>query len=493
MAKKPSRGKGRGRGNLKVTTGNGSASVSIPGCDVDRVSHDHDHEPEIVEDFVADMSHIDVIAFSEVGIPIDPLEAGPSVIAVESNVSDFVDGDIIPVGDLEDQYEEIEDERVYDDNHKDELGVNPAPSANADWRNLFQSNQSLGKLEYVARRKLGAKVVVSPPVQAVEEGIDIWKASLVGQFLDKPLPFFLVKKSVAQMWKQYGQVEVFSLENGMFIFRFPDEFTCNEVMEAKIWHVVNKPLILRKWIPGMQVLKLTLKSIPIWIKLMHLPLEYWTHTCLSHVASGVGKPLYVDSVTEEQKQLGYARVLVEIDVESECPKEIEICKTNGDLITIGVEYPWLPPKCSLCGGFGHAIYACSKKETKKWVPENIGKGANMKQRFEAAQKVEPKPQSRVQNDVGSKRTLGSGRSPNKVEKVIRRPSIATNAKSKGNRVKLSNSFANIGLEDTEEEEFTLRTPSTFLEVFEKALSSKERGKMKVGEIDVRGFSPTKLP
>jgi hypothetical protein len=99
----------------------------------------------------------------------------------------------------------------------------------------------------------------------------------------------------------------------------------------------------------------------------------------------------------------------------------------------------------------------------------------------------------VQNDGGSKRTLGSGRSPNKVEKVIRRPSIATNAKSKGNRVRLSNSFANIGLEDTEEEKFTLRTPSTFFEVFEKALSSKERGKMKVGEIDVRGFSPTKLP
>jgi hypothetical protein len=146
MAKKPSRGKGRGRGNLKVTTGNGSASVSIPGCDVDRVSHDHDHEPEIVEDFVADMSHIDVIAFSEVGIPIDPLEAGPSVIAVESNVSDFVDGDIIPVGDLEDQYEEIEDERVYDDNHKDELGVNPAPSANADWRNLSNRTNLWGNL-----------------------------------------------------------------------------------------------------------------------------------------------------------------------------------------------------------------------------------------------------------------------------------------------------------------------------------------------------------
>jgi hypothetical protein len=131
--------------------------------------------------------------------------------------------------------------------------------------------------------------------------------ALLGYFLDKPLPYFLVKKSVSIMWKQYGEVEVFSLENGMFIFRFQDESTCEDVLEAKLWHVANKPLILRKWLPGMQVLKLTLSSILVWIKLMHLPLEFWTPNCLSHVASGVGKLLYADKVTEERRRLGYAR------------------------------------------------------------------------------------------------------------------------------------------------------------------------------------------
>jgi hypothetical protein len=91
---------------------------------------------------------------------------------------------------------------------------------------------------------------------------------------------------------------------------------------------------------------------------------------VSALAFGILEPyLYADSITEEQKRLGYARVLVEIDMESECPKEIVICRANGDSVNIGVEYPWLPPKCSLCGGFGHAVYACSKKETKKWVPK----------------------------------------------------------------------------------------------------------------------------
>jgi hypothetical protein len=220
---------------------------------------------------------------------------------------------------------------------------------------------------------LEGKVFVSPPVAAVEEGESRWNSSLVGQFLDKALPFFLVKKYVQLMWKQYGDVEVFSVENGMFIFRFADVASCDEVFESKLWYVVNKPLIIRKWTPGMQVLKLTMSSIPIWVKFMHLPLEYWTKTCLSHVASGVGKPLCADRVTEEQQRLGYARVLVEIDVNSVCPKEIFISRANGTNLSIGVEYPWLPPKCSGCGGFGHATYVCpnTKKENKVWMPKKI--------------------------------------------------------------------------------------------------------------------------
>jgi hypothetical protein len=114
------------------------------------------------------------------------------------------------------------------------------------------------------------------------------------------------------------------------------------------------------------------------VKLMHLPMEFWTPICLSHVASGVGKPLYADKVTEEQRRLGFARVLVEIDVNSDCPKEIVICRKNGDSVSVGVEYPWLPPKCFVCSGFRHAAYACSKREKKIWIPKGPAKGSARK-------------------------------------------------------------------------------------------------------------------
>jgi hypothetical protein len=109
----------------------------------------------------------------------------------------------------------------------------------------------------------------------------------------------VVKKTVDTIWASYGAVEVFLLENGLYMFRFCDEQSRDAVLEEKLWHIANRPFILRRWSPGMQLLTLPLSSVPVWIKLHNLPLEYWNATCLSHFASGVGIPISVDSVTED--------------------------------------------------------------------------------------------------------------------------------------------------------------------------------------------------
>jgi hypothetical protein len=165
------------------------------------------------------------------------------------------------------------------------------------------------------------------------------------------------------------------------------------------------------------------------------------------VASGVGKLLYADKVTEERRRLGYARVLVEIDIDSECPKEIFLWRQNGDPIGIGVEYPWLPPKCSICAGFGHAAYACSKKEKKVW-----------------------RPKAPVQ------KKLGTVSLANKFDKTISKPLRTTEKKSNNGVLRLSNSFEAIGRLDMEDIDHDL--PPPFLKFLKRLcpLNLKEKPK-----------------
>ncbi|KAK7843894.1 hypothetical protein CFP56_011830, partial [Quercus suber] len=119
---------------------------------------------------------------------------------------------------------------------------------------------------------INGRTIVKPPRDAAEERVGERVNYLVGQFVDKSLPFHLVKNFVDHQWSLFGKVE---------------------------------SLILHKWQPGLQAVKFNLKRILIWIKMFHLSVEYWNPECLSHIAGGVGIPLYTDSLTEKQKWLGF--------------------------------------------------------------------------------------------------------------------------------------------------------------------------------------------
>ncbi len=60
-------------------------------------------------------------------------------------------------------------------------------------------------------------------------------------------------------------------------------------------------------------------------------------------------------------------------------------------------------------------------------------------------------------------------------------------------VRLSNSFSRLGVMENEEDKAVIRTPTTFLDIFEKALSYRDKGNGKMEaprEFSERGFSPT---
>jgi hypothetical protein len=248
------------------------------------------------------------------------------------------------------------------------IGTQKVKGESQDWRQLFKTGKTAGSLEYHEPTRVNGHLLIQPPREVVEKGIRKWSSALIGQFLDKPLPFYVVKRAVDSLWEMYGKVDVSLLENGLYLSRFVDEQTRDTILEEKLWHFSNKPIILRRWSPGMQLLKLSLASIPIWIKLHNLPLEYWDSDCLGYIVSGIGKPICEDSVTENHSRLRFARVLVEVYIDAEFPKEIEVIGLDGGILTIGVEYPWLPIRCKKCRLFGHATYTSTKDEKAVRVP-----------------------------------------------------------------------------------------------------------------------------
>ena len=125
------------------------------------------------------------------------------------------------------------------------------------------------------------------------------------------------------------------------------------------------------------MLNIQLTSIPIWVKFFNIPLEYWTNTSLGYIASVVGNPLHLDTLTENQARLSFARICIEVGVDCEFPKSVLLDMGNGKYSTIRIEYPWAPQCCSNCKLFGHNLAHCHLMKKQVDSAKEVEEGAKM--------------------------------------------------------------------------------------------------------------------
>ncbi|KAL0455508.1 UNVERIFIED_CONTAM: hypothetical protein Slati_0890000 [Sesamum latifolium] len=157
--------------------------------------------------------------------------------------------------------------------------------------------------------------------------------------------------------------------NGFFFITFKTIGAMDDAIDGGPWLFQGHPLVLQQWEIGLALRK-DYTQVPVWIKLCHLPVEFWTEDGLSTVASGVGKPLYPDSITKACTRLDFARVCVMLDYDSTLPKHIVVVTPMVDgseaPCRVDIEYEWIPAKCVTCCALGHSTSTCpaTKKPTK---------------------------------------------------------------------------------------------------------------------------------
>ncbi|GJS08441.1 RNA-directed DNA polymerase, eukaryota, reverse transcriptase zinc-binding domain protein [Tanacetum coccineum] len=105
---------------------------------------------------------------------------------------------------------------------------------------------------------------------------------------------------------------------------------------------LRKPLVVQKGSVDLNLDNTELERIPLWVKLCNVPLEAWIVKGISALASRLGKPLVMDSVTANK-----------------CKQGIGMVRKS-----VKVEYDWKPQMCSECGVFGHTYSRFYKNRDK---------------------------------------------------------------------------------------------------------------------------------
>ncbi|KAF5192427.1 hypothetical protein FRX31_017985 [Thalictrum thalictroides] len=74
-------------------------------------------------------------------------------------------------------------------------------------------------------------------------GAKEWEHMIVGYFVDKKLPYSLVKSIVEKRWKLEGQVEIL-LDGDLFYFNFNKPEDRDYVLDEGSFHMLGKLFII---------------------------------------------------------------------------------------------------------------------------------------------------------------------------------------------------------------------------------------------------------
>ncbi|XP_074299370.1 uncharacterized protein LOC141630450 [Silene latifolia] len=121
--------------------------------------------------------------------------------------------------------------------------------------------------------------------------------------------------------------------------------------------VVTPVVTPMEWTPEMKLIKHDVKRIPIWMKIHGLDVKYWGMGCLKKLCEVVGKFICCDEATLHKNFLGFARIMIEVDIGQDFPEVINFHVENGETQTLKVVYDWLPLSCTTarCGSLDRKL------------------------------------------------------------------------------------------------------------------------------------------
>ncbi|VFQ89794.1 unnamed protein product [Cuscuta campestris] len=248
------------------------------------------------------------------------------------------------------------------------------PAEKKSFASLFEKNRSEDKgmkLHQVEVEMIEDEEVFIQPedVTPMEE---LWGPCLVGCFTGR-FPGLAPIQTLVESWKVPCQF--LPHHKGWVVFKFLNNEDRDSVLHRDDHRINNKKLLLNIPQDGFMWNAKCFSTMPVWVKLMDVPMQFWGPNSLSKIASKLGRPLFTDGLTNKvaskltvendpednlaYKKPNFCRVLIHMDLSKPPPSCVKVNFVGGSYSQF-VEYEDLPLYCYHCEKFGHTPFDCAQ-------------------------------------------------------------------------------------------------------------------------------------
>ncbi len=182
--------------------------------------------------------------------------------------------------------------------------------------------------------------------------LSLAERGLVGQFTGLwPSPK-TVQKWVEKNWSATinEKISIRFCGRGYYTFHFETKEDWDLIFRNGPYVIDTSGLYLNKWTldfdPEMDIPNV----VPIWVRLLHLPLHCWGDDLVKSIGNVVGK--YIDRCEPKENMHACAIICVEVDLGKGLPEAIKI-KVDQWRHIQQLDYEQIPFKCKVCHEYGH--------------------------------------------------------------------------------------------------------------------------------------------
>lgn len=203
----------------------------------------------------------------------------------------------------------------------------------------------------------------------VADELAYWEMGVVAYVLGFHPNVKLFEGYCHRLWGKNNVDKVIPIKKGIFLIRFLNTESKTKALQMHNLMLDNRPVFLKQWHDGMEFSREEFYQVPVWVQLPALPIKYWGQNFLSKIVGLLGEPVKADAATANRDIIGYARFLVEMNINGD--GTVWKMSENGVMLEQEVVYEWKPVKCNVCGLLGHVEKQCKKKQSQQqvWKPK----------------------------------------------------------------------------------------------------------------------------
>jgi 14-3-3 protein epsilon len=167
-----------------------------------------------------------------------------------------------------------------------------------------------------------------------------------------------MKVRMADLWKPVKGVTIKEAPDGKFLFHFAHPIDMETVLNGGPWTFDNNMLILEQVQLGMQIERIPLFHVNMWVQVHNLPMGLMKETVGTKLANYIGVFMEYDKNNKTSFWRQFMRIRVKVDVRLSLKKDAKVKDRAGEWCTVNFKYEKLGVFCFVCGVMGHAENKC---------------------------------------------------------------------------------------------------------------------------------------